>query len=223
MSSVAVGAGRAQTWGWWRKAGSFAWALLPLVTIGFGAPVAVGYAAARTRSTPLWVATGGYTALLAATVVLSSGGGDTGWEGNLGAALGMALIAMATGHCLAVRRRVFSPAREAMRQADESAGVVLHQRDAARVIVVKNPRMADQLRIGRPDLPRQFDDGGLVDVNHVPLQVLVDLGIPGDLANRIVATRDAVGGYESLDDLEINLFVVPRSLDHLADRMVFIR
>jgi hypothetical protein len=32
--------------------------------------------------------------------------------------------------------------------------------------------LAAELRIGRPDLPRHFDDGGLIDVNTVPAQVL---------------------------------------------------
>jgi hypothetical protein len=35
--------------------------------------------------------------------------------------------------------------------------------------------MAWELRIGRPDLPRVYDDGGLIDVNHVPPQVLATL------------------------------------------------
>ena len=35
--------------------------------------------------------------------------------------------------------------------------------------------LARELRIGRPDLPRQYDDGGLVDVNNVPVGVLAEL------------------------------------------------
>jgi hypothetical protein len=35
------------------------------------------------------------------------------------------------------------------------------------------PVLARELRIGRPDVPRQFDDGGLVDLNHAPVPVLV--------------------------------------------------
>jgi hypothetical protein len=36
----------------------------------------------------------------------------------------------------------------------------------------RDPAVAAELRIGRPDLPRNFDDGGLIDVNTVPAQVL---------------------------------------------------
>ena len=32
--------------------------------------------------------------------------------------------------------------------------------------------LAQELKIGRPDLPRDYDDGGLVDVNHVPAAIL---------------------------------------------------
>ena len=36
----------------------------------------------------------------------------------------------------------------------------------------KAPALAGELRIGRPDLPREYDDGSLVDVNRVPGAVL---------------------------------------------------
>src|SRR5690606_39982870 len=42
--------------------------------------------------------------------------------------------------------------------------------------------LAKRLAIGRPDLPRQFDDGGLIDLNHAPEHVLTSL--PGVSAIR---------------------------------------
>ena len=42
----------------------------------------------------------------------------------------------------------------------------------ARRLQQDNPVLAQELKIGRPDLPRGYDDGGLVDVNHVPAAIL---------------------------------------------------
>src|SRR6266700_4115871 len=46
------------------------------------------------------------------------------------------------------------------------------RRSQARQIARANRVLARELRIGRPDLPREYDDGGLVDVNHVPGDIL---------------------------------------------------
>ena len=45
-------------------------------------------------------------------------------------------------------------------------------RREARRLQQDNPVLAQELKIGRPDLPRGYDDGGLVDVNHVPAAIL---------------------------------------------------
>src|SRR5215218_1504302 len=51
------------------------------------------------------------------------------------------------------------------------------RREQARYLVYQHPAARRDLLIGRPDLPRTFDDGGLVDVNAVPESVLA--GLPG--------------------------------------------
>lgn len=62
--------------------------------------------------------------------------------------------------------------------AQPGAGARSHEPDRApniaRHIVQTNPALARELRIGRPDLPREYDDDGLVDVNCVPGAVLAD-------------------------------------------------
>jgi hypothetical protein len=41
--------------------------------------------------------------------------------------------------------------------------------------VARDVELARELGIGRPDLPRQMDDGGLIDLNHVPVSVMAGL------------------------------------------------
>jgi hypothetical protein len=111
-------------------------------------------------------------------------------------------------------------------KSEDSVTVARRQRqlrDDARKVVANDPRLAVEAHIGRPDLRGDHDDGGLVDVNRVPAATLARLpGIDAALARRIVATRQEVGGYASLDDLLTTLGIDPVRLDDAADRLVFI-
>jgi hypothetical protein len=49
------------------------------------------------------------------------------------------------------------------------------RRQEARALAAADPSMARELRIGRPDLPRSYDDGGLVDLNSAPAQVIAGI------------------------------------------------
>lgn len=98
----------------------------------------------------------------------------------------------------------------------------LKQRERARKIAATNPALAAELRIGRPDLPRTFDDGGLVDVNQVPASWLAALpGFDTQLADKIVSTRDEVGGFASAADLEVTLDLAPGRLTQGQDQLLF--
>jgi hypothetical protein len=44
----------------------------------------------------------------------------------------------------------------------------MHRRRQARELAKRNPVLARDLNIGRPDVPHDYNDGGLVDVNQVP-------------------------------------------------------
>ena len=81
-----------------------------------------------------------------------------------------------------------------------------------------------ELGIGRPDLDGPFDDGGLVDVNHSPAEVLCELpGIDRGIADRIVSTRSELGGFTSLDEMSVTLDLPPAKLDAISDRLLFLR
>lgn len=106
----------------------------------------------------------------------------------------------------------------------EAARAGRKQRSKAKALVAKDPRLAIEAGIGRPDLPGAHRDGGLVDVNRVPAEFLELLpGIDAPLAERIGRTRDEVGGFSSLADLIHTLDLSPARFDDIEDQLLFIR
>ena len=117
----------------------------------------------------------------------------------------------------------------ALATGGEDAPVDLHSerkvaRAEARKIVDRNPDLARSLHIGRVDLPdRTFPDGGLVDVNSVPVNSFAKAtGLPDDLAERIVKARQTMGGFVSVADLSVSLNLPPHALEHLDDVLIFL-
>lgn len=95
------------------------------------------------------------------------------------------------------------------------------RRVESRELSSKDPGLARDLMIGRPDLSRQYDDGGLVDVNHAPEAVLVShLGFHANQARKVIEVRDQIGRFDSIDDLSVLADVPPRMLDDIRDRIV---
>ena len=78
------------------------------------------------------------------------------------------------------------------------------------------------MQIGRPDLPRSFDDGGLVDLNRVPATVIAELpGFTAELAQRVVSVRGSRGGFLTADDLVVFAGVPVDVLELCRDRLLF--
>ena len=99
------------------------------------------------------------------------------------------------------------------------------RRQDTRALAAANPGLAAELHIGRPDLPaRKYDDGGLVDVNHVPGEWLArQLDLPSDVADTIVSQRDRLGGFTSPDELLVYCEgITPERLEIVRDRLAFI-
>lgn len=97
------------------------------------------------------------------------------------------------------------------------------RRRTARVIATDQPQLADELRIGRPDLgSRDFDDGGLIDVNGVPARMLADLpGFDAAMAERVVAARERHGPLTSGAELVVYADVPNKVVAKLADRLIY--
>ncbi|MFG1660525.1 BTAD domain-containing putative transcriptional regulator [Micromonospora chersina] len=102
---------------------------------------------------------------------------------------------------------------EQRRLRREQARYLLHHYPAARV----------DLRIGRPDLLRTYDDGGLVDVNAVPDPVLATLpGLTVDQRRQVAVDRWLRGPYGSLEELAGRCHLPPAATETLRDVLLFL-
>lgn len=202
------------------------WALVPLVTAGIGAPASFLHAAVHRRSVLLGGAAAVYgTGVVGGCVGILSGTGS-------GAVIGLLLFILtwtiSTVHALAARPRIYPPTnvRDQMnRHAVEMARHRRSLREAARQVVADDPVLARELRIGRPDLlPRAFDDGGLIDVNHVPPEVLGLLpGLTYEMVDRIVRFRTESGGFVSAEELVLHCDLPPSIVTEISEYALFVR
>lgn len=97
------------------------------------------------------------------------------------------------------------------------------KREEARAIARRDPAMARELRIGRPDLPRQYDDGGLVDVNSAPAEVLQQsLGLTSAESAKVVEARQELNKFEHPDDLLNFAGIETATFDNVKDRIILI-
>lgn len=203
-----------------------AWALVPLVTAGIGAPGSFLYAAVRRRSALLGAAAALYTAGVVggcAEII----GGTSG-----GAVIGLLLFiltwTLSTAHAMVIRPRLYPPtsARDQLNQrAVEMARHRRSLREEARKVVADDPVLARELRIGRPDLlPRPFDDGGLIDVNHVPPEVMSRLpGLTYEMVDRIMRIRTESGGFVSAEEMVVQCDLPPSVVTEISEYALFLR
>jgi DNA uptake protein ComE-like DNA-binding protein len=100
------------------------------------------------------------------------------------------------------------------------------KRGEARAMAAAQPMMARELGVGRRDYgQRQFDDGGLVDVNHVPAHVLTAFsGVTPELAARIVECREHLGpnGYTSVEELMAQADLPPHLIEEIREYAIFL-
>ena len=207
-----------------RRAARVLWALLPLLTLGFAAGPVFWYAAARLRS---WVPTACGFGYLAATVtgftLESTSYNVTTPLSVAGAWIWLPVVPVVScAHAFVIRRRVFD--RPPLYATADFAAGQSARRDQARKLLARNPELARKLAIGRPDLSLdRFDDGGLLDVNHVPAEFFVTaLGFDGETADRITGTRESLGRFDSARELAIQADLPYDLIDNVKDRLLFL-
>lgn len=213
-----------------RRTGTYLWALLPLLTCGFGAPIAFATAFARRRNTLTLVALAAHSALLATGcgVIAAYGEHPPLWAGAIFyTAMGIATVG-STLHLLVIRPAVWPPREEQRVPVARLSGLEVVNRartlrEQARRTAEADPTLAKRLGIGRPDLPRQFDDGGLVDLNHAPLHVLTSLpGVSEHSARQIRDRVERSGPFTNLGELMLAIDISPTFEHHLREYCVFI-
>ncbi|TDC44735.1 helix-hairpin-helix domain-containing protein [Actinomadura sp. KC345] len=209
-----------------RTIGSYIWALSPIYTLGMGTSITMFIAAVRLRSVLLWLVQPIYLALVILGFVTA--GAEDGTTGDaLFAASFLTLVTVGTGHALAIRRKVFSPRETLMDSLALAEGEAQRRRELrvrAAEMASRDPALAVEMGIGRPDLQRSFDDGGLIDVNHAPAPALS--GIPGitpELADRIVRVRADTGGFVSAEEVSLMADLPPALTPRIAEYGVFLR
>jgi DNA uptake protein ComE-like DNA-binding protein len=225
---------------WWHTLHSWIVVAIAPATLGLLTFAAFWYAAARLRSRVVALSAAGYTA---ATVLefVWAGSGDSRPAPGFGWMIAVTLL-VGTGHLIAIRPRLSqalaasAPADEPELPAASTAAGALEQdpaylaavtrrarREKARALVSSDPALATELGIGRPDLDRDFDDGGLVDVNQVLAPVLATLpGFTAELADAVTEARDRVGGqFFSADDLVVFAGVPANVVESVRDRLLF--
>jgi uncharacterized membrane protein YccC len=185
----------------------------------------------RRRRSDRVVATA-YIAACAATVFLVSFSPATGSSvvGTVAGGLTFGLAVVGAGHALVACRpgRRDASGRPVISKAygnvlaESTAEERMDVRNKARKLARKDPALARELRIGRPDLPREYDDGGLVDVNHVPAAVLVShLDLTAEQAAKVVSVRDQIARFDGPADLEAYAGLPPERVDELSGLMIF--
>ena len=207
-----------------RASDGVGWALVPLLTAGIGAPVSFGYAAVRRNSVKLGGAAVGYGAGIIGSYVALSTGGNIEF---LGALIFLLTWVLSTTHAMVARPKLYPPVNPREHLNQQVVEVAKHRRqlrDAARKMVAEDPGLAHELRIGRPDLmPRAFDDGGLIDVNHAPPQALSLLpGLTYEMVDRILRVRDHAGGFISVEELALHADLPPDIVAGIGEYAIFI-
>ncbi|MFG3556473.1 BTAD domain-containing putative transcriptional regulator [Micromonospora sp. NPDC047557] len=201
-----------------------------LVLLSFGCLtwlVILAYAGWR-RSWRLAVAGVGYLALLVVEVtMLDIENPDAEVPGPEAVTfLGLALITWLAGavHVVLLSRGLWEAITgrpdSARGRADEERRI---RREHARYLLYHYPAARAELGLGRPDLPRTFDDGGLVDVNAVPEQVLTALpGLTPEQSRQIVVDRWLRGPYASMEELAARCLLPPSATEPLRDLLLFL-
>jgi hypothetical protein len=212
--------------GWFARGG---WYLF-VVVLSFGTLSFVPFlhAAIRTRKPLMWLWAVLYTAAVVALFIL------TGKVNVGGFAVGLTIIAAV--HSVVLRQQVWPPNADVQpapaglnpgsMPADPAVAAVLAaraRREDARRLAAADPQMARELRIGRPDLPRAYNDGGLVDLNSAPADAIANTcGIEIAVATQMVNARAAGITFTTIDDV-FSFTNIPFPLwDRIRDRAVVI-
>lgn len=205
---------------WWTSVPVWSFALLSFVPF-------LAFAVIQRRKRD-WAVFAGY--LLATVTLVAAGVLVNPNSGAAAEALGAGMVVLAgcaaIHTCILFRpgraRPALATARRRNQEAVQGARVRMKRRSDARRMVQTNPALARELRIGRPDLPRQYDDGGLVDINRVPGYVLAaSLGLTKEEVTNLIAARDKLGKFSTAEELRDYAKLPPGRVDALRDLMIF--
>ncbi len=201
------------------------WASVPILSVSLLAFAPFLRLAVARRRARDWAVFAGYLAAVILIVILMSIAGS---DQDAAAAVAGTMVVV-VGVVAAVHAFVaFRPGWEAVGGSPASelalatARARMHSRQQARELAEGNPVLARELGIGRPDVPHDYDDGGLVDVNHVPAEVLrTSLGLTAAESEAVIKVREQLGRFSGPEELTAYTELAPDRIDALRDWMMF--
>ncbi|MET0419050.1 MAG: AfsR/SARP family transcriptional regulator [Actinoplanes sp.] len=188
--------------------------LLPVCTLSLGGFIYFVYAALRHHKRWLFLAAAGYLGLFILGGIFMeidptpSDSPDTSTAEGIGTLIFVVNGIVAAAHGAVVATQSTNTTRDWI------------LREQARQFAAMDPAQAVYLGIGRPDLNRSYDDGGLIDVNNVATAELARafrLDMPA--AHRIVAERQR-GPYHRPEELQERGLVSARTMRRLHPRLI---
>ena len=190
-------------------------ALLPIVICSFGSWIYFVYAGFRRGDKRQFIVAAGYAVLFAVGVFIAALNPSPPSSNTLNDTEAIAFILFAA---VAVASAVHGAVLASHPGDTPTSRNLRHQ---ARQFATFDPDRARTLGIGRPDLMRAFDDGGLVDVNNVPGHELVRLpGISSEEAHGIVIDRLNRGPYARPEELVVRGVLPMRTVNRLSGRLI---
>jgi DNA uptake protein ComE-like DNA-binding protein len=197
------------------------WLLLVALGLGFTTWAAFLYIGirARRRSWLAWAAV--YGSLLMLWLVIDNSINNSTATG-IGAVAALIPWIGGTAHAAAIKGNAARRIRPSDGTRLEAARQRIERRAEGQRLAARDPRLAREVGVGRPDLPGA-EDFGLVDVNHVSQEALCRLpGITPEMARRIAETRESIGLFKSAEDLGISVDLSPSLVDDIREYAVFL-
>ncbi|GLW90474.1 hypothetical protein [Actinokineospora globicatena] len=210
-----------------RRLGGLWYFVVIIASLGLFAVVPFVHVATRLRRRSVWAWVAVY-AVVDAVILYFMPQGKTVAAAPIQGILALVAIATAIAACAQIaplRREAYGlPSKVRPGPApDPAVAQVLAaraRREEARKLISADPLMARELHIGRPDLPRAYDDGGLVDLATAPAPLIADTcGLTTEEANRLIALR---GTFTTTDDAIVLADLPVTSWDRIRDRGVVI-
>lgn len=211
------------------------WFLVPLMSVGYLTFLIVFHAGLVLRNRATLIAAAAYLALEVDFIVDAAMAQVSGLTVALFMIMNWVGGTVHTAHLTSRYRNQVRTTRERQswtpwdpedRRGDalEAAQMAIARRRDARRIVEGDLPLAAELRIGRPDLHRSYDDGGLIDVNHVPVEYLIsELEMQPATADEVITMRSLCSGFTSAEDMLMACDSLnPARMDMLRDRLIFL-
>ena len=198
------------------------WLAVVALGVGFttwGAFLYIGLRAQR-RTWLMWAAAYGALALIGAAANGSSR------PNSPVAAVGVIAVMVAwlggTVHAAVVRREAGCQNRSTRITSLGEARQRIERRAEGQRLAARDPRLAKEVGVGRPEMPGA-EDFGLIDVNHASSNALCRLpGVTPQIARRITEMRQGVGLFKSAEELGMYLDLSPAFVDEIGEYSVFL-